>query len=98
MAKMVLNFDGVILNQVGGLKGCIFTNGCFDILHRGHIELFKFCHNQKKHRQQVVVGVNTDKSVQELKGAYRPIMSLQDRVGVLLAIQWIDYLLSLIHI
>ena len=94
MAKMVLNYDGVILNQVGGLKGCIFTNGCFDILHRGHIELFKFCHNQKKHRQQVVVGVNTDKSVQELKGAYRPIMSLEDRVGVLLAIQWIDYLVT----
>ena len=76
MAKMVLNFDGEILNQFHYLlKGCVFTNGCFDILHRGHIELFKFCYNQKKIWQQVVVGVNTDKSVQELKGAYRPIMS-----------------------
>ena len=94
MAKMVLNFDGVTLNQFDGLKGGVLTNGCFDILHRGHIELFKFCYNQKKIWQQVVVGVNTDKSVQELKGSYRPIMSLEDRVGVLLAIQWIDYLVT----
>ena len=94
MAKTVLNFDGVSLDQFDGLKGGVFTNGCFDILHRGHIELFKFCYNQKKIWQQVVVGVNTDKSVQELKGAYRPIMPLEDRVGVLMAIQWIDYLVT----
>ena len=94
MAKTVLNFDGVSLDQYVGLKGGVFTNGCFDILHRGHIELFKFCYNQKKIWQQVVVGVNTDRSIQELKGAYRPIMPLEDRVGVLMAIQWIDYLVT----
>ena len=42
----------------------------------------------------MVVGVNTDRSIQELKGAYRPIMPLEDRVGVLMAIQWIDYLVT----
>ena len=94
MAKTVLNFDGVSLDQFDGLKGGVFTNGCFDILHRGHIELFKFCYNEKKIWQQVVVGVNTDRSIQELKGAYRPIMPLEDRVGVLMAIQWIDYLVT----
>ncbi len=94
MAKTVLNFDGVSLDQFDGLKGGVFTNGCFDILHRGHIELFKFCYNEKKILQQVVVGVNTDRSIQELKGAYRPIMPLEDRVGVLMAIQWIDYLVT----
>ena len=94
MAKTVLNFDGVSLDQFDGLKGGVFTNGCFDILHRGHIELFKFCYNEKKIWQQVVVGVNTDRSIQELKGAYRPIMPLEDRIGVLMAIQWIDYLVT----
>ena len=70
--------------------GCIFTNGCFDILHRGHIELFKFCRLQHTYKQ-VVVGVNSDESIKELKGPDRPIMSEEDRVAVLLAIQWIDY-------
>ena len=72
--------------------GCIFTNGCFDILHRGHIELFKFCRLQHTYKQ-VVVGVNSDESIKELKGPDRPIMSEEDRVAVLLAIQWIDYVI-----
>ena len=72
--------------------GCIFTNGCFDILHRGHIELFKFCRLQHAYKQ-VVVGVNSDESIKELKGPDRPIMSEEDRVAVLLAIQWIDYVI-----
>ena len=71
-------------------RGCIFTNGCFDILHRGHIELFKFCRAQHPYKQ-VVVGVNSDESIKELKGPDRPIMSEEDRIAVLLAIQWIDY-------
>ena len=72
--------------------GCIFTNGCFDILHRGHIELFKFCRFSHAYKQ-VVVGINSDKSIKELKGPYRPIMSEEDRIAVLLAIQWIDYVI-----
>ena len=72
--------------------GCIFTNGCFDIIHRGHIELFKFCRLQHTYKQ-VVVGVNSDESIKELKGPDRPIMSEEDRVAVLLAIQWIDYVI-----
>ena len=92
MAKMVLNFDGV--PYLDGLKGCIFTNGCFDILHRGHVSLLEFCWKQKSPAQEVVVGVNTDRSIQELKGNNRPILSLEDRVGVLRAVQWIDYIVT----
>ena len=93
MAKMVLNFP---LNHQSfdGLKGCVFTNGCFDILHRGHVSMFEFCCKQKTPAQQVVVGVNTDRSIQELKGNNRPILSLEDRVGVLRAVQWIDYIVT----
>ena len=95
MGKLSFKFGEVDLNSfVGYNRGCIFTNGCFDILHRGHIELFKFCrsHHPGVHPyKQVVVGVNSDKSIRELKGPKRPIMPEEDRISVLLAIQWIDY-------
>ena len=89
MGKLSFKFDEVDMKD---FAGCIFTNGCFDILHRGHIELFKFCRSQQAHKQ-VVVGVNSDESIKELKGPDRPIMSEEDRVAVLLAIQWIDYVI-----
>ena len=91
MGKLSFKFGEVDLNSfVGYNRGCIFTNGCFDILHRGHIELFKFCRSQHPYKQ-VVVGVNSDKSIRKLKGPKRPIMPEEDRISVLLAIQWIDY-------
>ena len=88
MGKLSFKF-GDDQPDIKDLKGCIFTNGCFDILHRGHIELFKFCREQHPYKQ-VVVGVNSDKSIRELKGPDRPIMLEEDRIAVLLAIQWID--------
>ena len=92
MGNMVLNYRDNKKDDLSGLKGCVFTNGCFDILHRGHIELFKFCHDKKRHRQ-VVVGLNSDNSIRVLKGLNRPIISEEDRAAVLLAIQWIDYVI-----
>ena len=89
MGKLSFKF-GDDQPDIKGFERCIFTNGCFDILHRGHIELFKFCRSQHAYKQ-VVVGVNSDKSIRELKGPDRPIMLEEDRVAVLLAIQWIDY-------
>ena len=92
MGKMVLNYRDNKKDDLSGLKGCVFTNGCFDILHSGHIELFKFCYDKKLYRQ-VVVGLNSDNSIRALKGLNRPIMSEEDRAAVLLAIQWIDYVI-----
>lgn len=66
----------------------IFTNGCFDILHKGHIELLKFC---KSLGNFVIVGVNSDKSVKRLKGESRPVNSENDRVDILKAIRYVDY-------
>ena len=88
MGKLSFKF-GDDQPDIKGFERCIFTNGCFDILHRGHIELFKFCRSQHAYKQ-VVVGVNSDKSIRELKGPDRPIMLEEDRIAVLLAIQWID--------
>ena len=68
----------------------IFTNGCFDLLHSGHINLFKFC---KELGGTVVLGLNSDESIRRLKGATRPVNSLQTRLDVLEAIQYIDWII-----
>ncbi|MCA9875159.1 MAG: D-glycero-beta-D-manno-heptose 1-phosphate adenylyltransferase [Anaerolineales bacterium] len=67
----------------------VFTNGCFDILHRGHITYL----NQAKALGDVlIVGVNGDESVRRLKGDHRPINTLADRVQVLDALSCIDHI------
>ena len=67
----------------------IFTNGCFDILHRGHIELLTYC----KSLGYVVVGLNSDESVKRLKGDGRPINRESDRKRVLEALRTVDKVL-----
>ena len=64
----------------------IFTNGCFDILHRGHLELLKFC----KGLGYVVVGLNPDVSVHHLKGPSRPINKQEDRKFLLESLKYVD--------
>ena len=64
----------------------VFTNGCFDILHRGHFELLKYC----KEWGAVVVGVNSDASIKRLKGDDRPFFAQQDRVFMLKACKFVD--------
>lgn len=64
----------------------IFTNGCFDIIHRGHIELLKYC----KTLGYVIVGLNSDSSVKKLKGENRPINNQEDRKILLESLKYID--------
>jgi len=65
----------------------VWTNGCFDILHRGHIELFKYA---KSLGDRLVVGIDTDERVKDSKGESRPFNNIQDRVEMLQAIKYID--------
>jgi rfaE bifunctional protein nucleotidyltransferase chain/domain len=67
----------------------VFTNGCFDVIHRGHIEYLKFC---KEHSDVVVVGLNSDSSVRAVKGPGRPIHNQLDRAAVLAALETVDYI------
>ena len=67
----------------------VFTNGCFDVVHRGHIEFLKFC---KLQGDIVVVGLNSDSSVKNIKGPDRPINNQYDRAAVLAALETIDYI------
>ncbi len=70
-------------------KVIVFTNGCFDILHPGHIRLLKFA---KSKGDILVVGINTDNSVRKNKGEGRPIFPLKERVEILSSISYIDYI------
>jgi D-beta-D-heptose 7-phosphate kinase/D-beta-D-heptose 1-phosphate adenosyltransferase len=63
-----------------GKKTIVFTNGCFDVLHRGHIEYLRFCKTQG---DIVVLGLNSDDSVRRSKGPTRPINNQHDRAVVL---------------
>tara|TARA_B100000029_G_scaffold461242_1_gene492870 strand:- start:123 stop:515 length:393 start_codon:yes stop_codon:yes gene_type:complete len=65
----------------------VWTNGCFDVLHRGHIELFKYA---KSLGDYLVVGIDTDERVKASKGPSRPFNTLEDRMALLEAINYID--------
>jgi len=65
----------------------VFTNGCFDVIHRGHIDYLRFCRAQG---DVVVVGLNSDSSVRALKGPQRPINNQSDRAAVLSGLETVD--------
>ena len=67
----------------------VFTNGCFDILHMGHIEMLKFA---RKQGDLLVVGMNSDSSVRQLKGPTRPILGQRERSYILGALEDVDYI------
>jgi D-beta-D-heptose 7-phosphate kinase/D-beta-D-heptose 1-phosphate adenosyltransferase len=69
-------------------KKIVFTNGCFDILHRGHVE---YLTKAKALGDVLFVGVNTDASVKRIKGPKRPVVCQEDRAFVLAAMKAVDY-------
>jgi D-beta-D-heptose 7-phosphate kinase/D-beta-D-heptose 1-phosphate adenosyltransferase len=72
-------------------KRIVFTNGCFDLIHPGHIKSFQLA---KREGEVLVVGVNTDAGIRRLKGEKRPLISELDRVSVLEELESIDYLVT----
>ena len=71
-------------------KKIVFTNGCFDILHVGHIEYLKF---SRKQGDVLVIGLNTDRSVREQKGDKRPFVSEDERARLISALEDVDYVI-----
>ncbi|MES3039439.1 MAG: D-glycero-beta-D-manno-heptose 1-phosphate adenylyltransferase [Bdellovibrionota bacterium] len=69
-------------------KKVVFTNGCFDLLHIGHI---RYLQEAKNEGDILVVALNSDESVKKLKGPERPIQSEQDRAEILAALASVDY-------
>jgi D-beta-D-heptose 7-phosphate kinase/D-beta-D-heptose 1-phosphate adenosyltransferase len=72
-------------------KRVVFTNGCFDILHRGHVTLLS---SAKALGDVLIVGLNSDESVRRLKGATRPINCASDRAQVLAALSCVDHIVE----
>lgn len=69
-------------------KRICFTNGCFDIVHQGHV---LYLEEARQHGDCLIVGVNTDSSVREIKGENKPIVPLEGRMTVLAALEAVDY-------
>ncbi len=69
-------------------KKIVFTNGCYDLLHVGHVRCFQ---QARKLGDVLVVGLNSDRSVRGLKGAPRPIVPEEERAEVLAALECVDY-------
>ncbi|MCF8085951.1 MAG: D-glycero-beta-D-manno-heptose 1-phosphate adenylyltransferase, partial [Desulfohalobiaceae bacterium] len=82
-----------ILNSTkdpGQSRRTVFTNGCFDLLHRGHIDYLLRC---KSLGNILIVGLNSDESVRRLKGDKRPVTREQDRAFVLAALECVDFVI-----
>jgi len=72
-------------------KAIVFTNGCFDLLHRGHVHLLR---QAKAMGDILIVAINSDKSVKEIKGPNRPVLPETDRAALLAALEMVDYVLA----
>ncbi len=69
-------------------KRIVFTNGCFDLLHIGHV---RYLESAKSLGDILTVGVNSDRSVRNLKGPHRPILPMEERVEVLSSLECVNY-------
>lgn len=69
------------------MEKVVFTNGCFDLLHPGHIDLLR---RARSLGTRLIVGINSDESVRQIKGNGRPIMNQDDRAAVLSALRFVD--------
>ncbi len=78
------------LSKLRQNKKVVFTNGCFDIIHAGHVQ---YLQQAKELGDILIVGLNSDDSVKRLKGSSRPINNQQDRKIVLEALRSVDYVL-----
>jgi len=69
----------------------VWVNGCFDVLHRGHIEMLKYA---RQLGDELVVGIDSDQKVKSDKGPLRPFNKLEDRIEILKSIQYVDRVIA----
>jgi len=86
--KKNLQLKKLVRNLKKSGKKIVFTNGCFDILHLGHVE---YLESAKKHGDVLIVAVNSDASVRKIKGANRPIKSQKERARIIAALESVNF-------
>jgi len=91
MAKKLVSLDLLLkkisrIRSLGGIK-IGFTNGCFDILHAGHVD---YLEKAKSKAGLLIVGLNSDRSVKKIKGSFRPINNQNSRAKVLSSLEAVD--------
>lgn len=93
MARVLSQEEAARLREKAKSQGkkVVFTNGCFDLLHRGHVE---YLMSARKLGDMLIVGVNSDSSVRKIKGPQRPLTSLRDRMAVLASLECVDCVVS----
>lgn len=95
MSERKIFSRGAMVDERGKLRdrgeSLVFTNGCFDLLHAGHV---RYLERARALGDRLLVAVNTDETVRELKGEGRPVTPLADRMEVLAALRVVDYVVS----
>ena len=85
--KNNLELDSQVVTWKSEMRKIVFTNGCFDILHFGHIKLL---YESKKMGDKLIVGLNTDESIRNIKGKNRPINNNNNRSIMLASLSFVD--------
>ena len=92
--EKIINSDNLVLKVSQWKKNKMkvaFTNGCFDILHLGHLEILT---KSKEFGDRLIVAVNSDESVRKLKGKERPVNDFQTRSHMLASFSFVDYVVE----
>lgn len=88
--KIIYENETEKINQLSKNQNIVFTNGCFDIIHSGHVKLLQFA---KKQGDILILGLNSDQSIKNIKGENRPINDINERCDLLLNLNIIDYII-----
>jgi D-beta-D-heptose 7-phosphate kinase/D-beta-D-heptose 1-phosphate adenosyltransferase len=88
--KIIFDYETDKIKELSLKKNIVFTNGCFDIIHSAHIQNLRFA---KEQGDYLVVGLNTDASVQRLKGKERPINNQEERSKLLSLFDFVDHII-----
>lgn len=88
--KSLEELKSAVLQAKARDQKIVFTNGCFDILHRGHLHLLR---EAKALGDLLIVAINSDRSVQQIKGSARPVISQAGRAELIAALEMVDYVI-----
>ena len=86
--KPASEIRSVVLELKLSLQKVVMTNGCFDLIHPGHV---RYLNQARSHGDQLLVALNSDASVRRLKGVGRPILSEEDRCVVVASLECVDF-------